>query len=109
MQAGALSERITIESLEVTRNSIGEESKAWVTFAETWADVVTLRGQEFVAAMQAQFRVDIKVRVRYRAGINNRMRIQWRGQPYAVVEVMDGGPRREYIEMLCASGVEDGR
>lgn len=109
MGAGDYDERITIESLSVTRNSIGEESKSWTTFAETWANVVTIRGAEFVAAMQAQFRVDIRVRVRYRAGINNMMRISWRGQKYAVVEVMDGGPRREYVEMLCASGVEDGR
>lgn len=108
MHSGQFAERISIESLTVTRNSIGEESKTWSSVAEVWANVVTVRGAEYVAAMQGQYRDDIRVRVRYRAGITNLMRIQWRGKAYAIESVMDGGPRRDYIEMICASGVEDG-
>lgn len=108
MHSGQFAERISIESLTVTRNSIGEETKAWASIAEVWAEVTTIRGAEYAAAMQAQYRADIRVRVRYRAGITNLMRIQWRGQAYAIEAVMDGGPRRDYIEMICASGVEDG-
>lgn len=107
--AGKFDQPIIIETPVVTRSAIGEETRSWAVFARPHADITTVRGAEFVAAMQAQYRMDIKVRVRWRAGINNMMRIVWRGQPYAIVAVMDGGPRKRYVEMMCSSGVEDGR
>lgn len=108
--AGDLDELITLQEPVETRGAMGDTVRAWGTTAENvWASVVTVRGQEFFAALQEQYRVDIRVRIRHREGVTNRMRIIWRGEPYAVTEVMDGGPRRDYIEMMCTKGVEDGR
>lgn len=107
--AGKYAERITLQSPLVSQNEIGEVVSSWGAGTVMWAEVTTLRGQEFFSANQAQFRVDIRVRVRWRAGITNQQSIVWRGQRYAVREVMDGGPRRDYIELLCSSGVRDGQ
>lgn len=107
--APRLTERISLHSPEVERNALGEQVRTgWTAGVALAAEVVTVRGAEFIAAMQAQYRVDLRVRIRWRNGVDNRQSIVWRGQRYAVREVMDAGPRRQYIEMLCSSGVEDG-
>lgn len=107
--AGEYDQRITLQAPTESQSAIGEVTRTWSDVATVWAKVVTVRGAEFLAAAQAQFRVDLRVRIRWRDGVNNKMRIVWGGQPYAVREVMDGGRRREYIELLCTHGVEDGR
>lgn len=102
-----MTERIEIQVPVSARSSIGEAVKTWATAARVWAEVQTLRGQEFIAAQQAQYRAEYKVRIRYRPGISNEQRIIWRGKTLAITAVMDGGPRRGYIEMLASTGVAD--
>ena len=105
--AGALSERITLQDEITTRSDIGETVTDWSEGVDLWASVTTVRGEQFFAALQQQYRLEIQVRIRWREGVHNRQRIIWRGTPYAVKEVMDGGPQKPYIEMLCASGERD--
>lgn len=104
--AGDYNQRITLQAPVDARGANGEVTTTWSTGTAMWAKVTSPRGTEKVAAMQAQFVVDLIVRIRWRDGVTNRHRILWRGRPYAVTGLSDAGPSGGYIEMQCTSGVE---
>lgn len=106
--AGLMSERITLQSKSVTRNSIGEEVVSWGTLAVVWARVEPLAGREFIAAGQMQATFDTRVTIRYLAGVTEELRMLWRGVPYSILSVSPS-ERRSYMELRCVTGVHDGR
>ncbi len=109
LAAGSLRERITIQTKSVTRSAIGEEVVSWSDVATVPAKVEPIRGHEFFAAAQMQDASDHRVTIRYRAGVTREMRIVWRGAPLDIVSVIDVNARREGLEMMCLSGVRNGR
>lgn len=95
--------RVKIEGREVTYT--------WAPLAglpdgKVWAEVSPLRGREFFAAAQAQSEITTRFRIRYRTGIDETMRITWRGVFYDIkappIEVMGG---REWIDLMAKAGV----
>lgn len=110
LAAGQFDQRITLQSKSVTRSEIGEEIVEWQDVATLWARVEPIRGREWFAAAQMQSAADYRVTIRYRAGVTRDMRIVWRGEPLDIVgEPIDVNARRENIEMMCVSGVRNGR
>lgn len=109
LAAGSFHERITLQSKSATRNAIGEEVVVWTDRATVWADVRPIRGREFFAAAQMQATIDTVASIRYRADVVAEWRLLWRGRPYDIRSVIDVGARRERIELMCQSGVNDGR
>jgi len=75
-----------------------------------WSKVEPLQGREYFAAQQMQAVTNHRVTIRYRAGVLATWRVVWRGQPLEIVgdpiEVAGG---REWLELMCVSGVRDGR
>lgn len=109
LAAGKFHERVKLQAKAVTRNSIGEEVVAWADQAIVWGDVRPVRGREFFAAAQMQATVDTVISIRFRADVVPEWRVQWRGQPYDIRSVIDVDGRRERLELMCQSGVNDGR
>jgi SPP1 family predicted phage head-tail adaptor len=109
MQAGKLSERVTLQSKQVARNGIGEEVVTWADIATVWAQVEPLRGREFFAASQMQTSVDVRMRIRYGVNVGPEDRALWRGQPHDIVSVIEPNAERTMLELMCVSGVRDGR
>lgn len=107
--AGRLDQRVKLQQKSVTRNDIGEEVVTWVDVATVWAAAWPLRGREFFAAQQTQYAADVRFRLRHRADVLPTWRIEWRGEPYDIVSVVDAGAKREMLEILAVSGVKDGR
>lgn len=105
--AGRLDQRITLQQKSVTRAANGEEVVSWAVVDTLWAEVFQLRGKEFFAGAQMQDAVDVRVRLRYRAGVTRDMRIVWNGTPLDIVSVIELG-RREALELMCISGVRNG-
>ena len=109
LPAGRFDQRVTVEAKTVTRSGIGEEVVSWSPVAEVWARVEPIRGREWFAAAQMQDATDHRVTIRYRAGITREMRVLWRGEPLDIVSVIDVNARRENLELMCLSGVRNGR
>lgn len=107
LSAGDLDQRVTLQSKSVTRAGNGEEVVSWVDVATVWAKVGQIRGREFFAATQMQDAVDVRVNIRYRAGVTREMRLLWRGSPLDIVSVIENG-RKEWLELMCVSGVRNG-
>lgn len=108
ISAGVLDQRVTLQSKSVSRGANGEEVVTWNDVATVWARVAQLRGREYFAAAQMQDAVDVKVTIRYRAGVTRDQRLLWNGAPLDIVSAIVVG-RNEQIELMCISGVRNGQ
>jgi SPP1 family predicted phage head-tail adaptor len=110
MQAGKLDQRITIEVKTVARNSIGEETETWATFATVWAAYRPMSARERAAGAQLTSEFDAVFRIRYLASLDPEMRVTWRGQRFEIVAPpMEVNARSREIDLFVRSGVRDGR
>lgn len=76
MQAGRLRRRVTIQQPVDTQNEIGEPITVWRTFAENVpAAIEPLSGREYFAAQQEQGDVSTRIRIRWRPGVTEVMRV----------------------------------
>lgn len=108
--AGRLRWRISLQQRSDTINARGEAVPTWTTVASMFAEMQPLRGREFLAAGQMQAPVDVRFRVRYRPGITAVQRVLCDGVPYEIVgQPIDVDGVHRTIEIMCTSGVRDGR
>jgi SPP1 family predicted phage head-tail adaptor len=107
--AGQYRHRITIQDCAKTENSLGEVLSVWqdvVTGASAWVE--DLRGRELLAAQEIHGEVDTRIRLRYRSGINARMRVLFRGCPYNIQAVIRGDAMNVELILLCNTGLISG-
>lgn len=110
IEAGKLDQRVTLQESTPTTDGFGQDVPAWSDVATVWARVEPLRGREFFQAGQMQASADVRITIRYRAGLNERMRVMWRGAPHEIVSpLIDVGGQQETLEIMCATGIRDGR
>lgn len=108
--AGKYDQRVTFQQKAVTRNGLGEEVVTWTDVCTVWAEAIPLRGREFYAANQTQQVVDVRFRIRARAGLTNDMRLLWKTQPYDITGLIPGtGPYTGTLEIMATNGVRNGR
>ena len=109
--AGELTERIALQHKTVTQAANGEPSTTWAPVGELWSRVQQLTGRDQIAAQQVQYPADVRIVIRYRAGLTPEdHRITWRGNPYEIVgQPARVGPRGEWLEIMATHGVRDGR
>ena len=108
--AGKYDQRVTFQQKSATRNALGEEVVTWTDVCTVWAEAIPLRGREFYAANQTQQVVDVRFRLRARAGLTNDMRLQWKAQPYDITGLIPGtGPYIGTLEIMATNGVRNGR
>lgn len=114
--AGKLNQRITLQQRAAGTDQLGQANGAWADLAvapTVWARAEPLRGREFFAAGQQQRELTARFVIRYRSDIATAaepLRLLWRGVPYDVVSpAIDRDGSREELELMCATGVRDGR
>lgn len=107
---GRYDQRVTFQERTSSTNDFGEDVPTWSDVAEVWARVEPLRGREFFQAGQMQSSAEVRITVRWRAGLDEKMRIVWRGVPHEIVAPpIDVSGKQIDLEFMCASGLRDGR
>lgn len=102
MEAGALRNRITIQEKSITRDTYGAETITWVTFCESWANIVPLSGREFMEGRQIQAELDTRIEMRYRNGIKAEMRVLWGSHIYDIkVPPIHVETRGRELHLMC--------
>lgn len=105
MEAGKLDKRITIRQPVATRNSHGEDENDWTgggtEFWKCWAEIEPLSGREYFLAQQVQAEVTHKIRIRYKAGITNLMRVYFTTRYFEIVSAINVGEQNVTTEMMC--------
>lgn len=109
MNAGELSQRITLQQRAATEDALGQPVGVWQPVATVWASAKPLRGREYFQAEAAQSSVDVKFTIRHRAGVTPGMRLVWKGQPHDIEAVIDVDGKGEALELMAVAGKGDGR
>lgn len=85
--AGALDQRVVIESPTVTQDALGGEARSWATFATAWARAVSQKGDESFAVARENARRTVRFKLRWLAGVKPTMRITWNGDVFDIADV----------------------
>jgi SPP1 family predicted phage head-tail adaptor len=113
IKAGDLRHRVAIQQRVETQDpTTGDISFTWQTVAgwdKVPAAIKPLSAREFIAAQQTNSEVTGRIVIRYRAGLNAKMRFLHGSTAYNIAGVlpdMDSG--LEYITFPVGSGVNEG-
>lgn len=104
LKAGALRQRITLQSLQsVQDDSDGQVEAEYVALAEVWADVRMVSGREYVQADAKQSAIVATIRIRYRSDIVPTMRVLYGSRIFHVDAVLDDpNSGREWLTLACS-------
>lgn len=100
MQAGKLDRQITLLSYSNANDGFGSDKPTYTLVDTVWSDVIDLRGRELLAAQQSNSMITTKFRIRYRADIDGRWRIGWKGKQFEIVGTPIEVGRNETLEIM---------
>jgi SPP1 family predicted phage head-tail adaptor len=101
MDAGKFDELVTIESYtESVSSNTGQRTQSWSTYAQVWAQVKESDfGQEPTNADRREHKTRVNFITRWDAGFNVKMRINWGGNYYNILNIAEK-ERRLYANLL---------
>jgi SPP1 family predicted phage head-tail adaptor len=105
IKAGNLNRRITIEQYTSALNAYGESLITWAPVTTVWAQLRQAKGTENVEAAQLTAVSDKIFWIRYRTGLNEKMRVLYDSQYYDIKEINEVGTR-EGLEIRAVSGAK---
>lgn len=97
MKSGKLDRRITIQQRAVVQNTFGEEVEGWTDVFGSWARVEWSDGGESLGAGQRTAAQTVKFHIRFRAGVEPKMRVVYDGENYDIQDVQEGKGRRDEL------------
>jgi len=112
MRAGLLRERVTLQSPQTTRDSVGEQTLSFTTVVSSIpAEVTPIAGREQFLAAQRQAGTTHIVRMRYSRQVAA-LDATWRILLGSRVFVIDAPPRNigernETLELQCSEGLRE--
>ena len=101
MKAGSLRHRVTIQQLTITQGTAGEVIEGWSDVATVYAAVEPLSGREFWQAQQVAAESQIRVRIRYRAGLDTTMRVIHDVRTLEILSIVDPEERHAELQLMC--------
>lgn len=111
MRAGRLRHRGAIQSLVIgspQHSASGEPLGEWATLDTVWMSIEPLRGRELFAAQEHHSETDVRIRIRYRDDVTDKMRVLHEGKYYPILVIIDPELRHRELELMCSQGlIED--
>jgi len=108
MRAGTLDKRVQIDSRVEADDEAGEPIVTWTPFATVWGAIEPQRGREFVTEAQPHAQGDVRIRIRYLPGVQEKMRASCAGVLYDVQAVLDLKESHDEMHLICIKGMSDG-
>lgn len=100
LPAGILRHRVTIEAATDARNSLGESTSTWSTYATRWASIEAVSYSEQQQQGQTSGTVSHAVRMRYVDGLTGKMRLRWGSRLLYISSLIEKNNREEH-ELAC--------
>ena len=90
----------------ILRDEYGAPRSFWHPFAVVMASIEPLSGREYWQASQSQSEATVRITIRYRAGIDDRIRLRYEGPEGPVVYEMRSPPinlleKNRYLQLMC--------
>ena len=101
MRAGTLDQRVTLEQRVEGQDEAGQPFEDWMPVFDAWAAVEPLRGREVIRADAVANITDVLVKLRYRPGVTNAMRIRHGDDVYDIESVANIKSADREVELLC--------
>ena len=104
---GELNRRILIQQETATRGTSGQEVLTWANLADVWAkvDYPTTGSGEDIDGNQVIVTTRADFIIRYRDGIDEKMRIVYRGSNYGILNINEMQERNHFL-LLQAHKIE---
>lgn len=101
MKIGRLTQRVALQSPTSTPDAMNECVTTYATVATVWAEVSPLTGREFEAAQATNSEVELKVIIRYYAGLTSRWRLVHGAKTYEILAVLNLNSGKKDLKLLC--------
>lgn len=111
LAAGSLNRQIRIQEKIDGHDAAGQPTKVWADFLSTWANVRGQTGVGTIVGAQGDIASAVtqySFRIRYRQGLDAGMRVLLDGAPYDITSVQMDEDRREWTDLVCNRGANDG-
>ncbi len=99
MNPGDFDQRITIQNVTESVDTFGQRVQSFSTLAVVWAKVEEKRGAEGEQSNQIVATRMVEFLIRYRAGLNERMRVVYRGNTYMIESIISGDERKNTLRI----------
>lgn len=98
---GTMDKRITILMPEEYEDENEATRQRMVPFCRTWGRIEPQRGSELIQDYKDTVTEMVKITIRYRPGITNRMAVQYRNQVYFIRYITDPYSAHVKLELVC--------
>lgn len=79
----------------------GEPVKDWIEVTKLWASIEPLRGQEYFAAMRDNAEVTVRIRIRYREGIDKTMKVVYGSSEFEILHSIHSELNKKELQLMC--------
>lgn len=101
MKARDLRHRVTLQRLVLTQGASGDLTQGWQDVSTIWAAVEPLSGREYWQAQQIAAETSIRVRLRYMAGVDTKMRVLYGTRVLEILSIVDVEERHRELQLMC--------
>lgn len=101
MRAGRLRYNVIIQQVSHAQDAYGETTETWTEFVSAWAAIEPLKGNEYFDASNVQSQVDVRIVMRYRAGITTSMRVVYGSRVFDIQSVIEPNSARRELHLMC--------
>lgn len=108
VEIGEMKHRITFQKPTSTVNENGFETEAYEDFRTVWASVTNLSGREYFAAAAVQKEKTVKFLIRAISGLDETMRIAFKGKQYNITSIDNIKYDNRFIEIKAMEVEEHG-
>lgn len=113
MKSGPLNRRVTIQTRTAGVDAAGQPALTWSNLVTVWADIRGATGMGAIRASEPRDGVAVElnsysIRIRYRTGLDAGMRVLAGGEVFDVKQVRMDMAGREWTDLVCEVGGNDG-
>jgi len=105
MRSGTLRHRVRLEVPVQVKQANGSVVTTWNLYREVWANLETLKGFERQVATTSWPASDVKISMRYVAGLLPTMRVVYNGRSYSILGIADDEERHRDVTLTTQTGV----
>ena len=105
VRAGKHRHLVTIKKPVESRGTSYEPTETWVVYAQRWASIDPLSGDEFWSAKQVNAENTVRFRMRYCYGLTTKMVIEYDNRTFKIESVLNYGERNRDIVVLATEEV----
>ena len=87
-------------------NEVGEEIQVPKKIDSLWAEVIPVRGKEYVSVDKLVPEMQYKITTRYRPHIHQAHLIKWQGRELNIKAIVDISGKEEHMEIMCTEKVD---